>query len=387
MSTKLAWRLIAAGALLLCTGCGTSGKETSCDPCSTPAAQPAGSAAHTRDRLLRKTNLSGSEKLELANAWMELGEPTSAETAYFGALSRGGLTPAQTFQAQMGLARVAEQQGQRYSARSRYAQAWKLGPDDRAKDDALVALSLAEIQDGDLAGAREHRRAISDPTRPELAEIDRKLGAERVVGATAKSGGRAAAPGGRGIAPPKFNGREVWNAKPMSMRGDPEPMGKITRVTLHHTADPRPVGVSFAAVAERMRAYQNGHQVDNRWADIGYHFIVDQKGRIWEGRELNWKGAHAGNKEANENNVGISLIGNFENSVPTAEQVTATEDLLIWLSQEYGIPSSRIYTHNEIERLYGIKGTTCCPGKRFGPSLAKLKAAVDRAQRAPAAMH
>lgn len=318
---------------------------------------------------------------------MEIGDMTSAETSYFGALSRGGLSAEQTFEAQMGLAQVAEKQGQRYSARSRYAQAWKLAPNDRTKDDALVSLSLAEIQDGDLASARGHRNAISDPSRPEVAEIDRKLGAERVVAAQAKAPARAAAPGGRGLPPPKINGREMWNARPMSMKGDPEPMGKVTRVTLHHTADPRAVGVTVAAVADQLKSYQSTHQLTNHWADIGYHFIIDAKGRIWEGRDLKWKGAHAGNKQANENNVGVALIGNFEKTDPCPPQVAATEELLVWLSQEYGISSSKVYTHHEIEKLYGIKGTTCCPGKRFGPSLARIKSAVDRGQRSVAAMH
>ena len=67
-----------------------------------------------------------------------------------------------------------------------------------------------------------------------------------------------------------------------------------------------------------MKAYQTGHQQTNHWADIGYHYVIDRQGRIWEGRELSWKGAHAGNKQANENNVGIALIGNFENVEPPA---------------------------------------------------------------------
>ena len=123
--------------------------------------------------------------------------------------------------------------------------------------------------------------------------------------------------------------------------------------------------ILYAAVADRVKAYQTGHQQTNHWADIGYHFVIDREGRIWEGRELSWKGAHAGNKQANENNVGVALIGNFENSDPSAAQRNSAEELITWLSLEYGISSSKIYGHGEIEKLYGIKGT-CCPGRRFG---------------------
>jgi hypothetical protein len=388
MFTKLAWRVVASGALLLCVGCGSTEEsgcgapstEPVCKPtCATPPANEA--AAATRDRLIRKPSLTGQEKLALADALRDLGEYNSAETSYFGALSRGGLRADEVYRAQMGLARCADVQNQNYSARSRYKEAWKVAPNEAAKDRALIALAEVEIEDGDLKSAREHRRAVSNSSYLELVEIDRRLDAEErpaaVVAHSATNG--AGRPSGRGFAPPKINGRETWKARPMSMRGEPEPMGKISRVTLHHTADPRPVGSTYAAVAERMKAYQTGHQQTNHWADIGYHFVVDRQGRIWEGRELSWKGAHAGNKQANENNVGVALIGNFENADPPAAQRDAAEELIGWLAREYGIPSTKIYGHGEIEKMYGIPGT-CCPGKRFGPTLAGIKRAADRAR-------
>jgi hypothetical protein len=389
MFMKLAWRVFASGALILCVGCESSGGGEaackSCDEapvctptCATPPVNEA--AAATRDRLIRKPSLTGPEKLALADALRDLGEHNAAETSYFGALSRGGLTPEESYRAQMGLGRCADVQNQNYSARSRYKEAWKIAPTEAAKDRALIALTEVEIEDGDLKSAREHRRAISNASYLELGEIDRRLGAERPAAVVAAGGGTTPGrPAGHGYAPPKINGRETWKARPMSMRGEPEPMGRISRITLHHTADPRPVGSSYAAVADRVRAYQNGHQHDNHWADIGYHFVIDRQGRIWEGRELSWKGAHAGNKQANENNVGIALIGNFENGDPPAAQREAAEELVAWLAREYGISSSKIYGHGEIEKLYGIPGT-CCPGKRFGPTLAGIKRAADRAR-------
>jgi hypothetical protein len=389
MITKLACRVLAASVLAVCVGCESSNEcgsgcdpcNSPCQPCATTAAAPAGgSAAAIRDRLTGKPSLTGSEKLMLGDALVELGQYNAAETNYFGALSRGGLSADESFRAQMGLAKCADVQNQNYSARARYQQAWKVAPTDADKDRALLKLAAVEIEDGDLVSARKHRQAIVG-SYGELAEIDRKLDAERPAaarGETASAGPRR--PAGRGIAPPKMNSRDTWNARPISQRGDPEPMGKPTRMTLHHTADARAVGSSYAAVAERVKAYQTGHQQTNRWADIGYHFIVDAQGRIWQGREMTWKGAHAGNKEANEKNIGIALIGNFEKGHPSSAQKDATEELITWLSLEYGIPSSKIYGHGEIEKMYSIPGT-CCPGKNFAPTLAGIKRAVDKAQR------
>ena len=254
MFMKLAWRVVAPGALILCIGCGSSESSASCDPCKaapvcTPTCAPGGpapaneAALATRDRLIRKPSLTGPEKLTLGDALRDLGEYNSAETSYFGALSRGGLTADESYQAQMGLAKCADAQNQNYSARARYKDAWKVAPNDAAKDRALIALAEVEIEDGDLKSAREHRNAVSSGGHPELAELDRRLGTERPTAMKA-SQTTMARPSGRGYSPPKVNGRETWNARPMSMRGEPEPMGKITRVTLHHTADARPCGSS-----------------------------------------------------------------------------------------------------------------------------------------------
>ena len=142
MFIKLAWRVVASGALILCVGCGSSRREStaSCDPGTapvcTPTCAPGGpapaneAALATRDRLLRKAVADGPEKLALGDALRDLGEYNSAETSYFGALSRGGLTADESYRAQMGLAQCADAQNQNYSARSRYKEAWKVAPND-----------------------------------------------------------------------------------------------------------------------------------------------------------------------------------------------------------------------------------------------------------------
>jgi hypothetical protein len=380
MLKKLALRLVAAGVLFVCIGCESS-NETGCNTCGTctaPCTPRNEGAVATRDRLMGKTSLTGEEKLALGDALVDLGQFNAAETAYFGALSRGGLTPEETFHAHMGLAKCAAVQNQNYSARARYAEAWKVASNAGDKDRALIRLAAVEIEDGDLAAARKHRHEILG-SYDEVAELDRRLGGQRTAAVRGGATADLRRPSGRGVAPPKINGRETWSARPISMRGEPEPMGRVTRITFHHTADARACGTSMAAVADRMRSYQADHQNSRHWADIGYHFVIDPAGRIWEGRQLTWKGAHAGNKQANENNVGIALIGNFQDCQPGAAQRAAAEELASWLALEYGVPSSRIYGHCDIEKLYCLKGT-CCPGRNFGPTMTGVKRAVDRAQ-------
>ena len=118
MFIKLAWRFVASGAVLLCIGCGSTEESKCCETssapvctptCATPPANEA--AAATRDRLIRKPSLTGPEKLALGDALRDLGEYNSAETSYFGALSRGGLSPDESYRAQMGPVTTAARDG------------------------------------------------------------------------------------------------------------------------------------------------------------------------------------------------------------------------------------------------------------------------------------
>jgi hypothetical protein len=163
--------------------------------------------------------------------------------------------------------------------------------------------------------------------------------------------------------------RHRWNAaRPIGGRLDP--MGSIHRLTIHHSAI-LSVNPTTVEVAKRIRSFQNTHMDENRWGDIGYHFLIDPGGRIWEGRALRYQGAHAGGVN-NEHNVGICLLGNFVRGrggqSPSATQVAAMENLVGWLGARYSIPLSGVLTHQE------LKPSTRCPGPR-------LQWVVDRMRR------
>ncbi|MEZ6194769.1 MAG: peptidoglycan recognition family protein [Planctomycetota bacterium] len=111
-------------------------------------------------------------------------------------------------------------------------------------------------------------------------------------------------------------------------------MEKPWRITVHHGGEEQPdAPVSKRAAIDRMRSYQSAH-FQRGWADIGYHFVIDGAGRIWEGRLTRWQGAHAGNADLNRGNIGICLMGNYEERQPSAEQVSALRSLLTWLTTE-----------------------------------------------------
>ncbi len=96
--------------------------------------------------------------------------------------------------------------------------------------------------------------------------------------------------------------------------------------------------------------------------DIGYHYVIDYSGRVWEGRPIEYQGAHAGNNDANKGNIGIVVFGNFDIQRPTQAQLSSLQTLTEQLMKQYDIPLSKVYTHCEIRKVCGL-GATDCPGK------------------------
>ena len=81
-----------------------------------------------------------------------------------------------------------------------------------------------------------------------------------------------------------------------------------------------------------MRGIEVYHVQGNGWNDIGYNFLVDRFGTIYEGRgggiDRNVIGAHA--QGFNTGTVGVALIGNFTAATPTQAQQAALVRLLAW---------------------------------------------------------
>jgi len=125
----------------------------------------------------------------------------------------------------------------------------------------------------------------------------------------------------------------------------------VRYITAHHTAlrftDSSERGT--AAMMERIRL---GHR-DRNFGDIGYHFAIDRAGRVWEGRQLSWQGAHVANK--NEGNIGIVCLGNFDEQTPSSAQMDALKRFTAQLMRTYNVPVSRVKTHQEW-------APTRCPG-------------------------
>jgi hypothetical protein len=126
--------------------------------------------------------------------------------------------------------------------------------------------------------------------------------------------------------------------------------GQRVGVAIHHTAGP---------VGQTPRQIQN-HQMDNNgWADIGYGFLVNQAGTIFEGRAGGWLaiGAHAAGQ--NTPWIGVCWIGTSGSTAPSAAALRS----LRWLVDE---------ARRRAGRSLGVRGhgqvpgqATECPGSRL----------------------
>jgi len=142
------------------------------------------------------------------------------------------------------------------------------------------------------------------------------------------------------------------------------PMAGVARVTVHHEGW-RPVYFADqAATAERIELIRASHTGQRGWGDIGYHFVVDRAGRTWEARPLNFQGAHVRNN--NEHNIGVLVLGNFEQQAPSNAQLTGLQRTLAALCSAHRLPTHRVHTHQELN-------PTACPGRHLQPRVAAIR--------------
>lgn len=122
--------------------------------------------------------------------------------------------------------------------------------------------------------------------------------------------------------------------------------------------------------------FDEWHRQGNHWEGVGYDFVIGNGTDSTDGEvevTFRWRkqqtGAHCKTPDnwANEDAIGICLVGNFNETAPTNRQMQSLVKLIGFLQNRYGIPKSRIYGHKNTP---GARATDC-PGKNF--PMARLK--------------
>jgi hypothetical protein len=144
-----------------------------------------------------------------------------------------------------------------------------------------------------------------------------------------------------------------------------KPMNGVTRMTVHHDALNAAGMSGQSAAAQRLESIRRGHIARGQeWVDIGYHYIIDPDGRVWEGRPVSIEGAHVA--ATNDHNLGIMCMGNFDQHRPTGAQLQTLEAFLREKMRTYNIGPARVYTHRELK-------DTACPGKHLQAHMMDLR--------------
>ncbi len=124
--------------------------------------------------------------------------------------------------------------------------------------------------------------------------------------------------------------RASWGADESIRRGPPTYASAVRFAVVHHTAGTN--DYTRAEAAAVVKAIQLYHVRGNGWNDIGYNFLVDRFGTIYEGRfggiERNVVGAHA--LGFNNGSVGVALLGTYGGAAPSRAAQDALARLLAW---------------------------------------------------------
>lgn len=194
---------------------------------------------------------------------------------------------------------------------------------------------------------------------------------------------------------PAIHGRSEWGAAPPASSPTTAPAVKMAIV--HHTAGSN--DYTPEQVPSIIAGIQTYHQRSQGWNDIGYNFLVDKFGRIWEGRAggigAAVVGAHASG--VNTGSVGVSVLGNYTSSAASDAAIAAVGAVIGWKFALHGVDANATttVTGNESNKfvpgqvvtlptIVGHRdvGTTSCPGMIQGQlglirSFAAARAAVS----------
>jgi len=181
----------------------------------------------------------------------------------------------------------------------------------------------------------------------------------RIVHSTVKTKPEPVAP--PKVVKPKPTPRIVEETFPPGWVPPSDVEKKWTAIIIHHSATEN----GNAAIFDRM------HREENHWDGIGYDFVIGNGTDSLDGKievTFRWRkqiaGAHCGGTPgnwANEDAVGICLVGNFDYMNPSSQQMQSLVKLVRFLQKRYNISKTRIYGHKDTPGGH----ITECPGRRF----------------------
>ncbi|MFH8497334.1 peptidoglycan recognition protein family protein [Streptomyces coeruleorubidus] len=170
---------------------------------------------------------------------------------------------------------------------------------------------------------------------------------------------------------------------------------KVKAAFVHHTASGN--NYRCSQVPSLIRSIYRYHVKSMGWRDIGYNFVIDKCGKIYEGRAGGVArpvlGAHT--LGFNNNSMGIAVLGSYGAKKPSSAAVKAIARLTAWKLGLYGMnprgktylksAGSNLHRKGKKVRLNVISGhrdgfRTSCPGRKLYGKLGSARSNAARYQ-------
>ncbi|MFS0700175.1 SpaA isopeptide-forming pilin-related protein, partial [Cellulomonas sp. 179-A 4D5 NHS] len=193
--------------------------------------------------------------------------------------------------------------------------------------------------------------------------------------------------------------RAEWGA-PATTPCAPDSAQRLVGAVVHHSASTN----AYASQAEAraaIRGFYAYHTESRGWCDIGYNFLVDKWGTVYEGRAGSMTGAvigvHAGG--FNTGTMGVSMIGDYSSVTPSAATLEGVSSIIAWRLAAYGadpqgsmsyhtlggenskIPANTtislpvVFAHRDV-------ASTACPGQQGYAAMGQIRARAAELARA-----
>ena len=192
-------------------------------------------------------------------------------------------------------------------------------------------------------------------------------------------------------ASPAVISRAAWGARAPVCA--PDVATQLVGAAVHHTAGSN----DYATVAQAMQQIRNDqrYHIESRgWCDLGYNFVVDKWGNIYEGRANSLTqpviGVHSGG--FNTGTVGVAMLGTYD-ALPSVATQQSVGQIIGWRLGYYGVTPSGTMTYHTytgenskfqdqdvvLPRVFGHRDVayTACPGNGGYAALANIRVIAD----------
>lgn len=177
------------------------------------------------------------------------------------------------------------------------------------------------------------------------------------------------------------------NSKGKKLKWPLEYAEKTRKIVIHHTATTDEALVASTGTTKRQNYKQivnniyRYHALTRGWGDVGYHYIIDPDGRVYEGRYGEAVGAHAAG--SNTGSLGIAVIGNYEDNQVPKKVIDSIVKLSSNKTKKFKIKADGKSSFRG-EKSHNILGhrdvsATTCPGSKLYKAIPKIRKLVASA--------